>query len=165
MSSVFGGKVTGCTHREYGYASVEVVKLGAGRELADRLFDGFEQNFQVRATYFTVSRLELKGILQVWMSHGDQVTGLPADFDVVGKTTTAPFAAVAHKTKPFFGIQFHPEVTHTPKGKEVIGKFVLNICECRAEWTMVSTCVWSGAFSSSSCRNPSSTKKSVAFES
>jgi GMP synthase (glutamine-hydrolysing) len=70
------------------------------------------------------------------MSHGDQVNEIPPDFHVVGKTNTAPFAAVAHNSKPFFGIQFHPEVTHTPQGKQVIGRFVLNICECAAKWTM-----------------------------
>lgn len=76
--------------------------------------------------------------MQVWMSHGDQLDALPPDFHVIGKTKTAPFAGIAHDSKPFFGIQFHPEVTHTLKGKEVIGKFVLDICQCRPNWTMVS---------------------------
>lgn len=71
------------------------------------------------------------------MSHGDQVNEIPPDFHSVGKTSTAPFAAIAHNSKPFFGIQFHPEVTHTPQGKQVIGRFILNICECAANWTMV----------------------------
>lgn len=71
------------------------------------------------------------------MSHGDQVNEIPPDFHIVGKTSTAPFAAIAHNSKPFFGIQFHPEVTHTPQGKQVIGGFVLNICGCAAKWTMV----------------------------
>ena len=72
------------------------------------------------------------------MSHGDQLESIPPKFHVIGKTRTAPFAGIVHDTKPFYGIQFHPEVTHTPRGKQVIGKFVLDICECKANWTMVS---------------------------
>jgi GMP synthase (glutamine-hydrolysing) len=73
------------------------------------------------------------------MSHGDQLSALPEDFHVVGRTKSAPFAAIAHNEKPFYGIQFHPEVTHSPRGKEVIAKFVLDICQCKASWTMVCT--------------------------
>ena len=76
--------------------------------------------------------------IQVWMSHGDQLAAIPPDFQVIGRTTSAPFAGIAHTSKPFFGIQFHPEVTHTPRGKEVISRFVLDICKCTANWTMVS---------------------------
>lgn len=71
------------------------------------------------------------------MSHGDQLSQLPADFHVIGQTGTAPFAAIAHNTKPFYGIQFHPEVTHSTRGKEVIGRFILNICKSATNWTMV----------------------------
>ena len=70
------------------------------------------------------------------MSHGDQLSAIPPDFHVIGRTPTAPFAAIAHNSKPFYGIQFHPEVTHSPRGREVIGRFVLNICGCKANWTM-----------------------------
>ncbi|KAJ3483898.1 hypothetical protein NLI96_g6011 [Meripilus lineatus] len=72
----------------------------------------------------------------VWMSHGDQLSAPPEEFHVIGKTQTAPYAAIAHNSKPWYGIQFHPEVTHSPRGKEVIGRFVLNICKCSASWTM-----------------------------
>ena len=71
------------------------------------------------------------------MSHGDQLSELPPNFHVIGATKTAPYAAVAHDTKPIYGIQFHPEVTHSPRGREVIGRFIENICGCRAHWTMV----------------------------
>jgi len=71
------------------------------------------------------------------MSHGDQLQSLPPDFHVIGRTDTAPFAAVAHDSKPIYGIQFHPEVTHSLRGKEVISRFVLTICGCRTNWTMV----------------------------
>ena len=71
------------------------------------------------------------------MSHGDQLSVPPPDFHVIGHTKSAPFAAIAHNTKPFYGIQFHPEVTHSPRGKEVISRFVLNVCGCKSDWTMV----------------------------
>lgn len=62
---------------------------------------------------------------------------MPPDFHIIGHTLTAPYAAIAHDTLPLYGIQFHPEVTHSPRGKEVIGRFILNICGCRSDWTMV----------------------------
>lgn len=70
------------------------------------------------------------------MSHGDQLSVLPPSFHVIGKTQTAPFAAIAHDSKSVYGIQFHAEVTHSPLGKEIIGRFVVNICGCRKHWTM-----------------------------
>ena len=73
------------------------------------------------------------------MSHGDQLSEPPPGFHVIGHTKSAPFAAIAHDTKPFYGIQFHPEVTHSPRGKEVISRFVLNVCGCKTDWTMVRT--------------------------
>lgn len=73
---------------------------------------------------------------QVWMSHGDQLSALPKDFHVIGHTNSAPYAAIAHNSKPCYGIQFHPEVTHSPRGKEVISRFILDICKCRPNWTM-----------------------------
>lgn len=72
------------------------------------------------------------------MSHGDQLSAPPPGFHVIGHTKSAPFAAIAHNAKPLYGIQFHPEVTHSPRGKEVISRFVLNVCGCRTDWTMVS---------------------------
>lgn len=71
------------------------------------------------------------------MSHGDKATGLPKEFITIASTPTAPLAAIAHESRPIYGIQFHPEVTHSPKGKEVISKFVLGICKCKTDWTMV----------------------------
>ena len=71
------------------------------------------------------------------MSHGDQLHHPPDGFHVIGRTKTAPYAAIAHRSKPFYGIQFHPEVTHTPRGREVFNRFALFICQCRPTWTMV----------------------------
>jgi hypothetical protein len=73
------------------------------------------------------------------MSHGDQLSAPPPDFHIIGHTKSAPYAAIAHNAKPIYGIQFHPEVTHSPRGKEVIARFVHDICGCKNDWTMVRT--------------------------
>ncbi|MHC5023430.1 MAG: glutamine-hydrolyzing GMP synthase [Planctomycetota bacterium] len=72
----------------------------------------------------------------VWMSHGDQVSGLDGAFDVLAATATCPFAAVRHKSRPFFGVQFHPEVTHTPHGVDMLRNFLYDICRCSGTWRM-----------------------------
>jgi len=113
------GKVEPHTHREYGFARIQVVKTG--NELADRLFDGIEEE---------------EGGMQVWMSHGDQLTSLPPDFLTIAHTPTSPYTAIAHASKPVFGVQFHPEVSHSTKGKEVIGKFVIGVCGIQGGWSM-----------------------------
>ncbi|KAI0052259.1 GMP synthase [Auriscalpium vulgare] len=113
-----GGTVANCDHREYGFAQVQINKIDKGGSSVNALFEGLGDD------------------LQVWMSHGDQLSGLPTGFQVIGHTKTAPFAAIVHDSKPIYGIQFHPEVTHSPRGKEVIGRFVLNICGCKTDWTM-----------------------------
>lgn len=114
------GEVTRCDNREYGYAAIQINRFGNGDDnsTVDALFE------------------DLGDEMQVWMSHGDQLQKLPPDFHVIGHTQTAPFAAIAHDSKPIYGIQFHPEVTHSPKGREVISRFVINICGCRTNWTM-----------------------------
>ncbi|KAH8101021.1 GMP synthase [Cristinia sonorae] len=111
------GEVTKCDHREYGFAQLKVQKLGSSHS-ADALFESLGDE------------------MQVWMSHGDQLSKIPSDFHTIGYTETAPFAAIAHDSKPFYGIQFHPEVTHSTRGREVIGRFVLNICKSSTSWTM-----------------------------
>ena len=73
------------------------------------------------------------------MSHGDQLTALPPSFLTVAHTPTSPFTAIAHESKPIFGVQFHPEVSHSLKGKEVLGKFITEICGVKGGWSMVST--------------------------
>jgi GMP synthase (glutamine-hydrolysing) len=71
------------------------------------------------------------------MSHGDQLTALPPHFLTIAHTPTSPFTAIAHESKPVFGVQFHPEVSHSTKGKEVIGKFVNGVCGISGGWSMV----------------------------
>jgi GMP synthase-like glutamine amidotransferase len=103
------------------------------------LFEGLGQEMQVRFRFTSHHRpLSVNDTdSQVWMSHGDQLSAIPPGFHVVGRTPTAPFAAIAHESKPMYGIQFHPEVTHTPRGREVIARFVKSICRCKTNWTMV----------------------------
>ncbi|MFW6060843.1 MAG: glutamine-hydrolyzing GMP synthase [Phycisphaeraceae bacterium] len=72
----------------------------------------------------------------VWMSHGDQVTDLGDDFDALATTPTCPYAAVRHKERTFFGVQFHPEVTHTPHGGDILANFLFNVCKCAGNWRM-----------------------------
>ncbi|HSZ59593.1 MAG TPA: glutamine-hydrolyzing GMP synthase [Tepidisphaeraceae bacterium] len=72
----------------------------------------------------------------VWMSHGDQVHELPDQFVPLATTPTCPFAAAKHRTRPFYGVQFHPEVTHTPRGEQIFHNFLYDICRCKGDWTM-----------------------------
>ena len=114
MVAQLGGKVESSDHREFGRAFVDVT--------ADcGLFDGV----------WPVGQKE-----QVWMSHGDRVTALPPGFKVCGISEGAPFAAIADESRRFYAVQFHPEVDHTPRGKELYRKFVRDICGARGDWTM-----------------------------
>ncbi len=79
---------------------------------------------------------DLPSDLQVWNSHGDKLTRIPKDFVAVARTDNSEYAAIVHAGKRFYGIQFHPEVVHTPKGREILSNFVLGICGCAATWTM-----------------------------
>ena len=72
----------------------------------------------------------------VWASHGDKLSSLPEGFEVIGRTSSAPFAAIAHKSKPIYGIQFHPEVTHTIEGPKILENFAVKICGARQNFTM-----------------------------
>lgn len=112
----FGGKVDPHDRREYGKAMVEVVKSTS--EHGNVLFKGEAES------------------VPVWMSHGDQLSVCPPDFEVIARTPTAPFAALAHKNRPIYGIQFHAEVTHSPRGKELFRNFVSEICHCKQDWNM-----------------------------
>lgn len=106
-----GGEVRGVEAREYGRAECSVLDDTG-------LFAGVPTKSQV------------------WMSHGDQVATVANDFTALAQTATCPYAAVKHKTLPFYGLQFHPEVTHTTAGPTVLKNFVQNICGCRGLWSM-----------------------------
>lgn len=104
--------------REYGHATVKVQKHAGKQSHIDRLFQDVGED------------------LEVWMSHGDKLSQLPTGFEPVASTPNAPFAGIASTDRPLFGIQFHPEVTHTPKGKQLLSNFAVTICGARQDWTM-----------------------------
>ncbi|PKO83578.1 MAG: GMP synthase (glutamine-hydrolyzing) [Betaproteobacteria bacterium HGW-Betaproteobacteria-11] len=119
MAAQLGGKVESGATREFGYAEVRA----RGHS---RLFRDIQDRTNV----------EGHGLLEVWMSHGDKVTGLPPGFKVIGSNPATPMAAMADEVRGFYGVQFHPEVTHTLKGREILARFVCDICGCRGDWTM-----------------------------
>ncbi len=74
--------------------------------------------------------------IMAWASHGDQVGQLAGDFEKLAETASCPFAAVKHKKTKFFGVQFHPEVSHTPKGAQILQNFLYDVCGCKGDWKM-----------------------------
>ena len=119
MAAQLGGGVESSSHREFGYAEMRAHGHSAlFKEIQDRAND------------------QGHGLLDVWMSHGDKVTAVPPGFKVIGSNPSTPIAAMADETRRFYGVQFHPEVTHTPKGKEMLGRFVRDICGCGRDWNM-----------------------------
>ena len=119
MAQQLGGKVESSGKREFGFAEVRA-----------RGHSKFFNNIQDR------TNAEGHGLLEVWMSHGDKVTELPAGFKVIGSSESCPVAAMADEERGFYAVQFHPEVTHTLKGKEMITRFVHDICGCGRDWNM-----------------------------
>jgi len=110
MAHMLDGKVTKAKKREYGHAEL--------------LVDDFKDLF---------AGLDEKIIC--WMSHGDYVSHLPPGFEKIGHSTNTEFAAIADRSRRLYGVQFHPEVAHTPKGNRIIGNFLCNICRCEGNWT------------------------------
>ncbi|MBI4376837.1 MAG: glutamine-hydrolyzing GMP synthase [Elusimicrobia bacterium] len=113
MVALHGGKVRASRTREYGHAALTVLEPNA-------LFEA------------------LPGSLQVWMSHGDGAERLHNGFKVLAKTETAPYAAIADESRGWYGVQFHPEVAHTPEGGRVLENFARRICRVHDRWTMAS---------------------------
>jgi GMP synthase (glutamine-hydrolysing) len=114
MMAQLGGEVESSDHREFGRAHVDVVAESA-------LFDGI----------WSVGDRD-----QVWMSHGDRVNSLPDGFRVIATSDGAPFAAVDNEARKFYAVQFHPEVMHTPRGRDLLNNFSHKICGCSGNWTM-----------------------------
>lgn len=119
MAAQLGGKVEAGTKREFGYAEVRARNH-------TKLLEGIED----------FKGAEGESMLKVWMSHGDRVSVLPEGFVVMASTDSCPIAAMADEARHFYGVQFHPEVTHTEKGREILQRFVLGICGCQADWEM-----------------------------
>jgi GMP synthase (glutamine-hydrolysing) len=118
MAAQLGGTVEPSPFKEFGFARVTVGQ-------PSRLLQAIEDHIDEQG----------KPQLDVWMSHGDKVTELPPGFEVIGSTASAPVAAMADDGRGFYGIQFHPEVTHTAQGKRILERFVHDICGCDEEWT------------------------------
>ena len=119
MAQQLGGKVEAGHTREFGYAEVRARGHTALlKDIAD----------------FTTP--EGHGMLKVWMSHGDKVTELPSGFKLMASTESCPIAGFADETRHFYGVQFHPEVTHTLKGRAMLNRFVLDICKASPDWVM-----------------------------
>ncbi|MDC7691013.1 glutamine-hydrolyzing GMP synthase [Vogesella indigofera] len=119
MAQSLGGKVEAGDTREFGYAEIQArhhSKILEG--LQDRIDDAGN------------------GFLDVWMSHGDKVTALPAGFNVIAETPSCPIAAMADEARGFYAVQFHPEVTHTKRGTEMLHRFVLHVAGAKPSWTM-----------------------------
>ena len=109
-AQLLGGNVWAAPRREYGHALIGVRRKGD-------LFHGLGKR------------------LAVWMSHGDEVTKVPAGFEVLASTSTSPVAAMANVKRKIYGLQFHPEVVHTPRGKEILANFLFRVAGCRGGWT------------------------------
>lgn len=119
MAVQLGGKVEWSDHREFGYA--EVRAHGHTALLKD------VQDF---------TTAEGHGMLKVWMSHGDKVAALPPGFKLMASTPSCPIAGMADEARGYYAVQFHPEVTHTSKGREMLERFVLGVCGAGADWVM-----------------------------
>src|SRR3990167_4649074 len=113
MAAQLGGIVESSAKREFGFAECEI-------DLSSVLFQGITEN----ASHTSV-----------WMSHGDHVTHIPPEFKVIAKTHNAPIAAMENQAKQFYAVQFHPEVTHTQLGMQMLNNFVKHICGCESTWT------------------------------
>jgi len=112
---LLSGEVAPSQKREYGKAELII-------DATNDLFAGFSVN----------------DTIQVWMSHGDRIKRLPQGFEIIGHSENSPFAAMRDKEHNIFGVQFHPEVVHTPQGKEILNNFIFKICKCSPVWTMKS---------------------------
>jgi GMP synthase (glutamine-hydrolysing) len=114
MVHQLGGAVERDDHREFGRAYVDIVSE------SPLLKDVWQKGARE----------------QVWMSHGDRVTSLPEGFEIVGKSDGAPYAIIVNEARRLYGVQFHPEVIHTPHGKQLLKNFTHNVCGCSGDWTM-----------------------------
>ena len=114
----FGKNVLAGDKREYGHAKVNIIRHQEAPVHLDRLLQGLGDE------------------LEVFMSHGDKLSQIPDSFSTIAATSNAPFAGIAHIHKPIYGLQFHPEVSHTRRGQAIMRNFAVEICEARQHWTM-----------------------------
>ena len=119
MTVQLGGEVEPSAHREFGFAEVRA----RGHT---KLLDGIDDHVTADG----------HGMLKVWMSHGDKVTTMPPGFRLMASTPSCPIAGIADEERRFYGVQFHPEVTHTVQGRAILERFVLGLCEAQPDWVM-----------------------------
>ena len=119
MAAQLGGAVENGLTREFGYAQIRARGHG-------RLLDGIQDRADADG----------RGLLDVWMSHGDKVTAMPPGFTLMASNEATPIAAMMDESRRYYAVQFHPEVTHTPQGKAILKRFVYDICGCKGDWTM-----------------------------
>lgn len=118
MAEQLGGKVQGSAVQEFGYAQI---KIEADNDLFKKIQDHIDADGN--------------GLLDVWMSHGDKVIQMPPEFECIASTPSCPVAGMWHPQKQFYGVQFHPEVTHTLQGKRIFEHFLFDLCGCEGLWT------------------------------
>ncbi|MGH8548967.1 MAG: glutamine-hydrolyzing GMP synthase, partial [Methylococcales bacterium] len=118
IAAQFGGRVEAASQREFGFARV---RARGHSELLRNIEDQLTQ--------------EGYGILDVWMSHGDRVVEPPPGFKIIASTESAPIAGFADEDRQIYGLQFHPEVAHTPLGAQILRNFLFEICGCKGDWT------------------------------
>ncbi len=131
MAEQLGGRVEGSNIREFGYAEVTVESdlAQATNNSADTRHDAFFGDLHDRRN------ADGESLLDVWMSHGDKVVAIPDGFRVTASTPSCPIAAMADEARDFYGVQFHPEVTHSKQGGALLQRFVHDICQTQALWT------------------------------
>ena len=122
LAEQLGGKVEGSDKSEFGHARIDITQPSA--LLADMVSGVAEHAESLHSSPSNV-----------WMSHGDKVTSLPEGFEVIASTESAPIAAMANESRKIYGLQFHPEVTHTVSGEQILSRFVHDICGCEGLWT------------------------------
>jgi len=115
LSHILGGVVAKAADREYGNALINILDDSS-------LFHGFD----------------MSGEETVWMSHGDRIDRIPDGFKILATSKNSPVAAMADQKKRIFGVQFHPEVAHTPNGQKILKNFLFRACGCEPSWTMAS---------------------------
>jgi len=119
MAEQLGGKVENAVKREFGYAEIRA-------QGHSKLLEGIQDRANDAG----------HGLLDVWMSHGDKVTEIPPGFKLIASNPATPIAGMADETRRFYAVQFHPEVTHTLRGRDIFARFVHEICACRGDWKM-----------------------------